>query len=893
VYRDVTAQREAEASQAQLVAARERADAARRASEARFRAAFESAALGVTILDEQGVILEVNAAFAEFVGYTPAELTGRFAPELSPPEDAAVTRGPVAELRAGVRHSVSVEKRFLHRGGEVRWAMLTLSLLPLGDGRVGLVGLTTDVTDRRRAEAARRESEARFEAALDGGRFGFAALAPVRAADGAVTDFEMLSVNAQYAALLGMPAEDVVGHRLGELLPLARTDGHLARYARVLATGEPIVDEFETRDPRITAQWLRVQVVPLRDMNGDGVADGLALMVRDVTWERRVERELRLVLGVTRALTAVSDVRAATADALAALCTAVGIEYGEVWLTSDGAASAAGSAGAPVLVHGPVWHAPDDERLARFAEASGAFRFARAQGLPGTAWDLGEPVVTESLDALGDRFSREAIAHDAGLRAGAAVPVLADGEVVAVLVFLTRTARRLEHARVELLAAVAAQIGFAVRSKLATAALRDSEARLSLIYESASDLMCLMEVRHDAAGGPPTFRCESVNEAYLAVTGLERGAVVGRTVEEVLPPAAAAFVLAKYAAAVASGDTQRYEEVVELPTGTLVLDTTLNPILDEAGRCTHLLGAARDVTGRRQAEAALRHSEARFRGVLETVRSVAVTLDLDGRVTFANDALLRLTGWSREETVGCDWFARFVPAGLETAAVFREAVVGGALPAHYENEILTRGGDRRLIAWDNTLLRDGSGVITGTASIGRDVTAQRALETRLAALSEHDELTGLLNRRGFRRMADQLLKMQRREPRRSAVLYVDLDGFKPINDTHGHAEGDRALRAVAELLQSSVRDGDLVARVGGDEFAVFATGLGERGGGELLAARLRARMDEHNERARTAGRPYAIRFSVGVADHEADDTLDTLLARADAALYARKLARRG
>jgi diguanylate cyclase (GGDEF)-like protein/PAS domain S-box-containing protein len=261
-------------------------------------------------------------------------------------------------------------------------------------------------------------------------------------------------------------------------------------------------------------------------------------------------------------------------------------------------------------------------------------------------------------------------------------------------------------------------------------------------------------------------------------------------------------------------------------------------------------------------------------------------------VTFANDALLALTGWTREEALGSDWFERFAAEGPALRPAFARLLAGAPGPAHYENAVLTRAGERRLVAWDNTLLRDAAGAVVGTASIGRDVTEQRALERRLASLSEHDELTGLLNRRGFRRTATQELKSAARTQRRDAVLYVDLDRFKPINDAHGHAAGDDALRGVADAIRATVRDADFGARLGGDEFAIYAVGVAA-GQGHTIAARLRANLDAHNAAAAARGRPFRVELSVGVAELEAGDDLDGLLARADAALYARKLARRG
>jgi PAS domain S-box-containing protein len=173
-----------------------------------------------------------------------------------------------------------------------------------------------------------------------------------------------------------------------------------------------------------------------------------------------------------------------------------------------------------------------------------------------------------------------------------------------------------------------------------------------------------------------------------------------------------------------------------------------------ASECREPYAAAvsfRDVTAERAAAMALREREARFRGILEAVRAVAVCLDTRGCVTFVNDFALELMGWSRDEMMGVDWFERFVPREESITTPFHEQIARGEVPRHHENDVVTRAGERRRIRFDSTILRDDAGVVIGTASIGQDVTEQaRAaqLKSELIAMASHELRTPLTAMRG-------------------------------------------------------------------------------------------------------------------------------------------------
>lgn len=164
------------------------------------------------------------------------------------------------------------------------------------------------------------------------------------------------------------------------------------------------------------------------------------------------------------------------------------------------------------------------------------------------------------------------------------------------------------------------------------------------------------------------------------------------------------------------------------------LETTARASTRDAAELGAIVCGSRDITERKQIEDALRESEQRFRSAVETVRLVAVGLDVTGRVTFCNDALLALTGWTRADLIGESWFDRCVPPGDPARDAFHENITGGTIPPKLEHDIVCKDGRRRLIEWDNTVLHSPGGDVAGTASLGADVTERRQEEAALKLL---------------------------------------------------------------------------------------------------------------------------------------------------------------
>lgn len=169
----------------------------------------------------------------------------------------------------------------------------------------------------------------------------------------------------------------------------------------------------------------------------------------------------------------------------------------------------------------------------------------------------------------------------------------------------------------------------------------------------------------------------------------------------------------------------------------ILVEISAHSLIYNGRQASHIL--IHDISDRKRAEEALKESEARFRSVLETMSLIGVMIDSNGRITLCNDYLLGLSGWKREEVLQQNWFDLFVPQEIRTSYNlddFQATIKSGEVPKHYENEIITRHGERRLIAWNNTILHDPLGAVSGVASIGEDITERKRDEAEIKLKTE-------------------------------------------------------------------------------------------------------------------------------------------------------------
>jgi diguanylate cyclase (GGDEF)-like protein/PAS domain S-box-containing protein len=284
----------------------------------------------------------------------------------------------------------------------------------------------------------------------------------------------------------------------------------------------------------------------------------------------------------------------------------------------------------------------------------------------------------------------------------------------------------------------------------------------------------------------------------------------------------------------------------------------------------------------------------RAMAVLDSIGDAVLSTDLTGNVIYLNRVAEHMTGWSAAEAYGrplhevlqvIDAESRDPVRDPLTMAMRRNAIVGLG-----ENCVLIgRDGSESAIEDTAAPVHDRNGQVTGAVMVFRDVGAARALSLRMSHLAQHDVLTGLPNRLLLTDRLDRAIAAARRHGVSLAVLFLDLDGFKHINDSLGHSTGDRVLQAVARRLEAGVRRSDTVSRHGGDEFVVLLSEVACAKDATLNADKLLAAIAVPHHIDNQA---LQVTASLGISLYPADGTdPETLLQQADIALLRAKARR--
>jgi len=314
----------------------------------------------------------------------------------------------------------------------------------------------------------------------------------------------------------------------------------------------------------------------------------------------------------------------------------------------------------------------------------------------------------------------------------------------------------------------------------------------------------------------------------------------------------------------------------------LYLSIDAGPIRDADGNIIAVVETLRDLTDWKRSEADLRLIEAVFENASEGI----MVTDAQTHIVKVNPAFSRLTGFSAEESIGAT--PRQLQSGLNGPTFYRDMWQSLNQSGQWRGELWNRRKDGEVYAESLAInaVRDAAGAVSHYVGLFNDISHQKLAEERLEDMATHDALTGLPNRIGLSVKLHQVLNTARIHSRLVAVCFVDLDGFKPINDTYGHEMGDRVLVEIAQRLRHVIRATDAVARIGGDEFVMLLAEFANMSEIELALDRI---LDTLRKPIFLDEGKISVSASIGVTVHPFDESdTDTLLRHADQAMYIAK-----
>ena len=416
--------------------------------------------------------------------------------------------------------------------------------------------------------------------------------------------------------------------------------------------------------------------------------------------------------------------------------------------------------------------------------------------------------------------------------------------------------------------------------RVAEEQLLASETRYRQLFEANGSIQFLVEVE--------SARIVDVNPAAARFYGWTREQMRAMSIADIAVLGDTTWV--DYAKDVAGADGQARVRKHRIATGEIVtVEVFAGEFILNGTR--HFHSIIHDVSDRVKAEDELRSSEARFRSALDNSPDLFAVLDtvrdadgmiIDFRVVEVNARAGAILGVDVPRMIGHS-FDDVLPYAAN-GALLRSLVAVAETGNAEETELQPRTGPLA----DKWLSCQIVPIGRGVALTARDVTERRRAEDELRALSLVDDLTGLFNRRGFEAIGAQQLKTAERSAKGSFLFYFDMNDFKAINDTWGHAAGDEALMKMADVLRQTFRESDVIARLGGDEFVALALNCGDVAAAVL--ERLNREIADENVRCADSGKGYQLATAVGMARFNPTNprSLAALLAAADRELYQNK-----
>jgi diguanylate cyclase (GGDEF)-like protein/PAS domain S-box-containing protein len=821
----------------------------------------------VLTVDEDGVIQTFNPTGERVFGHAEAEVVGQridlLIPKIASHESVTQALHRFAATSGDTHLDLASRESWGQRkDGEFFPAEIAVSKARLGRREVFVLCLR-DVTDRRESEQAMRESEAHYRLLVDHAPEAIVVL------DADAGRFVDANENAE--RLFGLNRVQLLQVGPVELSPALQPDGAPSAqraWAHIQQTleGRPQVFEWLYRDAFGKEIICELRLVRLPSGSRRLIRGSIA----DISERKRAERVAAAEREVFEQLTGNAPLPEVLAS-ITRLIESVGV--GTVCsvsvLANDGLAFS--YMVAPNL--------PD--RLRAVLERS---TIDIRNGSCAAAVYLGRQVLV--ADVVKDPFwqQRREAALQADLRTAWSTPIKAASGKVLGSLGVYRGEPGLPNPRESEIMAHAAQLaGIAIERRLAEEALRSSEAKFRGLFESIAE-----GVYQSGRDG----RLLSVNPAFAAILGYN-------SAEELYALPSVAMLYwnpadrAEFMRRVESEDEIRNAEfrMRRRDGQQVVILENARAVRDAANRIVGYEGTIANITERKRAEQAVFAEKERAQVTLQSIGDAVISTDAEGRIEYINPVAESLTAWSLEEARGrpiadvLNLVNEITREPIENPLMCALGRGEAAAPADH-SVLITRSGQEVAIQESAAPICDRQGRVIGAVIVFHDVTKERRLKRALSYQASHDALTGLINRREFdNRLHAAVLSAQRGDGS-YALLYIDLDQFKVVNDTCGHQAGDRLLRDVTGLLQTRVRASDTIARLGGDEFGVLLEGCTLEQATRIAEG---VRQAIHDYRFMWGSSTLSVGASVGVVQIKPEtENVAAVMSAADIACYAAK-----
>ena len=426
--------------------------------------------------------------------------------------------------------------------------------------------------------------------------------------------------------------------------------------------------------------------------------------------------------------------------------------------------------------------------------------------------------------------------------------------------------------------------GIAIKRQIDEDKLRTSEARYRGLFENVVDGVYIASRDGDII---------TVNPALVEMLGFDSADDLkraGRTTALYVNPIDRERVFARLEA---EGFVRNFEYRLRRKDGSeIVVLENSRAIYDEAGNVVAHEGTITDITERKKAETRVFQEKERAQVTLQSIGDGVVTTDADGHIDYINPVAQDLTGWDMRSARGRSIKEIMTLINEHTRASVENPVLRclkeGRVITLAENSLLiTREGNEVPIQDSAAPIRDRIGNTIGAVMVFHDVSKESRLFRKLSYQASHDTLTGLINRREFENRLVTALDSAHNNPGHvHALLYLDLDQFKVVNDTFGHNAGDELLRQIAELVQANIRSTDVVARLGGDEFGILLERCSEERALDVAEA-IRSAIEAHRFTWKQAFTSARCSIGVVMVTNESPDVAN-LMSYADVACYSAK-----